>query len=270
MSDIHDIFKIAIFSPSMETYKLINQEDSIFGYEFSKSYTKTQGAAFGFSHFNLKDQRLTAQFWALDGSKQWVSVRNLYLKKTSGMILLLDSKQKGWEESANRFIVEFVAVNRFSVPILIVTNAQNQKLMNQITKYKKSIERWTGFGVPIINLNAKEKFDEVLIDFMTNVKNWRAKTVVIQTLRLYFSFDVITKSQRSVNSILNQLRQIYISRYIRFVDDNYLRSIIIDAAVKAGFEVTDTEITYKRKMGEDPYDLVRVEDIPKKPKITKM
>lgn len=254
----------------MENYSLINKEDSIFGYEFSKSYTKTQGAAFGFSHFNLEDQRLTAQFWVLDGSSQWVFVRNLYLKKTSGMILLLDTKQKGWEESANRFIVEFVAVNRFSVPILIVTDGQNQNSINQVTKYKKSVERWTGFRVPIINLDKKENSDEILIEFMTNVKNWRAKTVVIQTLKLYFSFDVITKSQRSVNSILNHLRQIYISRYIRFVDDNYLRAIIIFAAVKAGFEVTDTEITYRRKMGEDPYDLVRVDETPKKPKITKM
>lgn len=254
----------------METYNLINKEDSIFGYEFSKSYTKTQGAAFGFSHFNLEVQRLTAQFWVLDGSKQWVSVRNLYLKKTSGMILLLDTTQKGWEESSNRFFIEFVAVNRFSVPILIVTNGQNQNSINQITKYKISIERWTGFRVPVINLNKKENSNEVLIEFMTKVKNWRAKTVVLQTLRLYFSFDVITKSKRSINSILKHLRKIYISRYIRFIDDNYLRSIIVDAAKKTGFEVINEEITYKRMMGEEPYDLVEVDDEPRKPNITKM
>ncbi|MCY3410466.1 MAG: hypothetical protein INQ03_02410 [Candidatus Heimdallarchaeota archaeon] len=273
MSTTQDIFKIAILSPDDKTYEILNNEESILGYEFARSYTQTQGAAFAFSHFNIDYQRLTAQFWLMDGHPQWTTVRNLYLKKTSGMVLLLDATVKNWKETANRLIMEFVTVNRYSTPILILTPNEKSNHLKLISKFMEDIVRWCGYDVEILNISSKDNAEAVLNDFMTKVKNWRAKTVTFQTMKLYFSFDCITRSSRSISAIIKHMRKIFISRYIRLVDDNYLSRIIIDAAKVQGFNATDTEIIYERVRREEPHEFllpISVDEELKKPNVSKI
>ncbi len=254
MSQINDIFKVALLSPDVDSYKMINVEDSIFGYEFFRSYVDTQGAAFAFAHFNVDYQRLTAQFWALDPNPQWASVRNLYLKKTSGLILLINQNTKGWQDTINRLLIEFMAVNHYSVPILIISKDDKEK--KSLYKFKNNLVRWTGYEIPIIYLKSNDNTNQIMNQFMTNVKNWRANTVVFQTLKLYFSFDCILRSSRPIRDIIKHLRKIFISRYIRLVDDNYLQEIIIKAAIKSGFSKNETDIVHKRELRDQPFEFL--------------
>jgi hypothetical protein len=230
----------------------LRKDESIFGLEFIKSYTQTRGAAFAYSHFVVDDQRLTAQLWMLDSNPQWAMVRNLYLKGVSGIIILIDTSKKGAIEMIKRLLREFIGVNRFSVPIIVLNTAEGKNdHPRKSRQFASEIERWSGMVVAHMNhTDDSIKIENELKTFMADVRDWRANNVIFQALRLYFDLDAIQNETRSVTRIAKQLRQIYTSRYYNLIDDQKLLKIIKSAAIHQGFLIDekDKSVIYRKKL----------------------
>ena len=253
MTDRH-FFKIAILTHDEILYE--NLKDGIFGIDFEKSYTQTRGAAFAFSHFTLGDQRVTAQFWCLDATPQFTMVRHLYLKGSSGIIILIDPGKKRATELTDRLLREFISVNRYPAPIIVLSHKDGKTNSQSSLAYAKELERWSGFEVPHLDMDEKSETTEIALnDFMERVKNWRAKNVVSQTLKLYFDLDSIGNSSRAIERITAQLRQIYTNTYYKLLDDNQLMSLVKQSAKEQGFTIIDksNEIKYSRILKQDPF-----------------
>lgn len=263
------IFKVAILSHDEPLFERLFD---VFGIDFEKAMTQTSGAAFSYSHFHIEEgQRLTAQFWMLDGSPQWSSIRNLYMKGASGIILLHDPSIKNATAINKRLLREFVSANRFPVPI-IVLNVSEDDNSKETDKFAKDIERWSGYNVLSIHQDDNE-IETKLNEYMNDVKDWRARNVIFQTLKLYFSIDAINNTSRAVNKIIRQLRRIYTSRYYELLSDEDLFSIVLQAIMMEGFEYDPNEkcvlyqkdtmrspwSTYEQKLGPNEYKKPKVE-----------
>jgi hypothetical protein len=272
------IFKVTILSHDETMLDSLREDDSVFGLEFIKSYTQTRGAAFAYSHFVVDNQRLTAQFWMLDSNPQWAMVRNLYLKGVSGILVLIDTSKKGAVEMINRLLREFIGVNRFSVPIIVFNAAENKNDHSRKSKqFASEIERWSGMAVPHLNHSDDSvKIENELKTFMADVRDWRAKTVIFQTLKVYFDLDAIQNKTRSVARIAKQLRRIYTSRYYNLIDDQKLLKIIQSAAIHQGFLIDDNDnsVIYNKKLStrvwEDSSDSDEIQNEIKKPTVKRI
>ena len=98
-------------------------------------------------------------------------------------------------------------------------------------------------------MDEKSETTEVALSkFMNKVKDWRAKSVIFQTLKLYFDLDSITNKSRSIDRISAQLRQIYTNTYYKLIADDELNLLVKQAAENEGFEVNEdsTEVLYSR------------------------
>ncbi|MHA2029408.1 MAG: hypothetical protein ACXAC2_16185 [Candidatus Kariarchaeaceae archaeon] len=253
MTERH-IFKVAILTHDAALYEKLRE--GIFGVDFDKSYTETRGAAFAYSHFTIGDQRVTAQFWCLDSAPQFALVRNLYLKGSSGIIVLVDPKKKRATELTDRLLREFISVNRYPAPMIVLSHKDGKTTSKGSLEYAKELQRWSGFEVPHLDMDEKNETTEMLLSqFMDRVKDWRAKNVVFQTLKLYFDLDSISNSSRDIDRIISQLRQIYTNTYYRLIDDDHLRSLVKQAAENEGFSTDEKkdEILYSRSLREDPF-----------------
>lgn len=253
MTDRH-FFKIAILTHDETLYD--NLKDGIFGIDFEKSYTQTRGAAFAFSHFTLGDQRVTAQFWCMGSQPQFTMVRHLYLKGSSGIIILVNPRKKKATELTNRLLREFISVNRYPAPIIVLSQKDGKTESKSSVKYAKELERWSGFEVPHLDMDEKTETTEIALNnFMERVKNWRAKNVVFQTLKLYFDLDSINNTSRSIERVTAQLRQIYTNTYYKLLDDKQLMALIKQSAEDEGFNVNEksNEIKYSRNIRKDPF-----------------
>ncbi|OLS29275.1 MAG: hypothetical protein HeimC2_01220 [Candidatus Heimdallarchaeota archaeon LC_2] len=253
MTDRH-FFKIAILTHDESLYE--NLKDGIFGIDFEKSYTQTRGAAFAFSHFTLGDQRVTAQFWCLDATPQFTMVRHLYLKGSSGIIILINPRKKRATELTDRLLREFISVNRYPAPIIVLSMKDGKAISKKSLAYATELERWSGFEVPHLDMDEKSESAEFeLGKFMEKVKNWRAKNVVFQTLKLYFDIDSISNQTRSVERITSQLRKIYTNTYYQLIDDSQLMALVKQSAEEEGFTVIENsnEINYSRNLKSDPF-----------------
>ncbi|MHA2249458.1 MAG: hypothetical protein ACXAD7_03800 [Candidatus Kariarchaeaceae archaeon] len=257
MSETRQIFKIAVLSHDENFYEELKEREEIFGIEFTKSYTQTKGAAFAYTHFSIEDQRLTGQFWMLDANPQWISVRSLYMRGASGIIVLIDPEKRGAIEQTQRLIREYVSINRFPIPIIVVGFSQKKTPSKKLIRnFAEDIERWSGIPVPSLSSNdSKTLIQDDLKIFMRKVRDWRAKNVIFQTLKLYFSLDAIQNTERSINKIATQLRQIYTSRYYELIDDVNLTHIIREAAYFEGFSVNieNETVIYQKKLQEEPW-----------------
>ncbi|MDH5402149.1 MAG: hypothetical protein OEZ01_04440 [Candidatus Heimdallarchaeota archaeon] len=273
MTENKHIFKIAILCHDTPLYMKLKD---VFGVEFEKSYTNTNVSAFAYSHFFVDNQRLTAQFWMLDANPQWAMIRNIYLKGASGIILLIDSTKKKAIDLNNRLLKEFVSVNRFPVPIILFSLDSDNNL-TQTKKVVKDLERWNGFKIPLLELNSKEEISNELNGFMRNVRDWRARNVIFQTLKVYFALDAISNRSRSIQKILTRLRQIYTYRYYDLLDDESIIEIIQQAAIIEGYHVDlpNKKIEYTKNMKSNPWENEILtnnnEDLQlKKPTVTKL
>jgi len=249
------IFKVAILTHDSSLYKKLRE--GIFGVDFDKSYTETRGAAFAYSHFTIGVHRVTAQFWCLDSTPQFALVRHLYLKGSSGIIVLIDTSKKRATERTNRLLREFFSVNRYPAPMIVLSSKDGKTVSDSSVAYSKDLERWSGFEVQHVDLDEKDETTEIsLSNFMGRVKDWRAKNVVFQTLKVYFDLDSISNKSRSINRITTQLRQIYTNTYYKLIDDDHLKSLIKQAAENEGFSVDEKreEIKYSRSLREDPFN----------------
>lgn len=273
-----EIFKIACLTHNNKLYAQLNDDEGIFGLDFSKSFTPTRGAAFAFSHFNVGDQILTAQFWLLPMEEQWASVRNLYFKGSTGLIMLFDPKDKQNIETSNRMLTEFVAQKKFEVPMLIMSKGKTEAQLKPAHKFAKHIQNWAGTVVPVVAFEKgmTDENWEIFTDFMSRVRDWSAKNIVFQTLSVYFSMDSIRNKERSIDVILRQLRKIYTARYYSLLDDTSLRRIIYLAVKRNGFQL-DTKkdsIIYKRELQDEPFSLRVDEDFTQgnvaKPRVEKL
>ncbi|MCE7735231.1 MAG: hypothetical protein GPJ54_10160 [Candidatus Heimdallarchaeota archaeon] len=246
MTERH-IFKVAILTHDSSLYEKLRQ--GIFGVDFDKSYTETRGAAFAYSHFSIGDHRVTAQFWCVDSTPQFALVRHLYLKGSSGIIVLVDPKKKNATEMTNRLLREFISVNRYPAPMIVLSHKDGNTLSKSTIAYAKELERWSGFEVPHLDMDEKSETTEVALNqFMNKVKDWRAKSVIFQTLKLYFDLDSITNKSRSIDRISAQLRQIYTNTYYKLISDDNLKLLVKQAAENEGFKVSEdsTEVLYSR------------------------
>jgi GTPase SAR1 family protein len=249
------IFKVAILTHDPALYEKLRE--GIFGVDFDKSYTETRGAAFAYSHFTIGSQRVTAQFWCLDATPQFALVRHLYLKGSSGIIVVLDPKKKKATELTDRLLRELISVNRYPVPMIVLSHKDGSKVSKTSLQYAKELERWSGFEVPHLDMDEKtETTEQALNDFMNTVKDWRAKNVVFQTLKLYFDLDSIGNKSRSIDQIIRQLRQIYTNTYYKLIDDDSLKLLVKKAAENEGFGVDakNTEVQYVRLQRDTPFD----------------
>ncbi|MHA2503925.1 MAG: hypothetical protein ACXAE3_13780 [Candidatus Kariarchaeaceae archaeon] len=264
------IFKVAILSHDEYLFERLF---SVFGVDFEKAMTQTSGAAFSYSHFNYEGERLTAQFWLLDGSPQWASIRNLYLKGVSGIIMLYDPGVKHSREINKRLLKEFVTVNRFPVPVIVMDVSEKNSL-NKAQEFANDTARWTGYKIRAITRSDKDVVD-VMSQFMGQVKQWRARNVIFQTLRLYFSMDSITAERRSISTIIKQLRRIYTARYYDTMTDSDLFKIIQQATIMEGFDYDHDEksIVYRKRVLNHPWEEFESKIYPDdndKPKVEKM
>ncbi len=253
-----DFFKIAMITNNTELYSQINKRDSIFGIEFYKSFTETSGASFAYSHFNLGDNRITAQFWMLEADGHWSTVRKIYLKGSAGLIILTNGEKNAFD-IINKLMLEYMSTTRFDNPIIIIDMADMEKDMRKVNKYAKSIERWAGYRVPVIHIATytENEINNALTEFIYNVKTWLAKNVLFSTLRLYFNLDSINHEKRSVSSIVKQMRKIYVSRYYHLVSDKELAMFIRQAALLKGYKISkkDDSILYERDILPEPYSI---------------
>lgn len=248
------IFKVAILTHDSGLYEKLRQ--GIFGVDFDKSYTETRGAAFAYSHFTIDSQRVTAQFWCMDSTPQFAMVRHLYMKGSSGVIVLINPKKKRATELTNRLVREFISVNRYPAPMIVLSHKDGKSVSKSTIAYAKELERWSGFEVPHLDMDEQtEKTEASLNVFMNKVKDWRAKNVVFQTLKLYFDLDSITNKSRSIDRITNQLRQIYTNTYYKLIDDDDLKALVKQSAQNEGFSVNEgkSEIIYERTRKENPF-----------------
>ena len=249
------IFKVAILTHDPSLYEKLR--DGIFGVDFDKSYTETRGAAFAYSHFTIGDQRVTAQFWCLDATPQFALVRHLYLKGSSGVIVLIDPKKKKATELTDRLLREFISVNRYPAPMIVLSHKDGNTVSKSSIAYAKELERWSGFEVPHLDMDEKTETTEASLNhFMDKVKDWRAKNVVFQTLKLYFDLDSITNKSRLIDQISSQLRQIYTNTYYKLINDDHLNLLVKQAAENEGFSVNEknTEIVYTRAKRSKQYN----------------
>jgi len=266
------IFKIAILSHDSFLFERLFD---VFGVDFEKAMTQTSGASFSYSHFDMEDgQRLTAQFWMLDGSPQWSSIRNLYMKGASGIIILHDPTVKNATEINRRLLKEFVSVNRFQIPIIILNVEENIEQLSKSTSFAKDIARWRGYEVTAIGKDTTE-IDDILTEFMTRVKDWQARNVIFQTLKLYFNLDAINAEKRSISKIITQLRKIYTSQYYELLSDKEIFNIVRQAILIEGFDYNSEEkaivyskpiktnpwTDYEDKLGPDEYNKPKVEKL---------
>ncbi|MFV2016681.1 MAG: hypothetical protein ACC656_14720, partial [Candidatus Heimdallarchaeota archaeon] len=207
--------------------------------------------------FTIGVHRVTAQFWCVDSTPQFALVRHLYLKGSSGIIVLIDPSKKRAAERTNRLLREFFSVNRYPAPMIVLSTKDGKRVSDSSVVYAKDLERWSGFEVPHVDLDEKDETTEIsLSNFMGRVKDWRAKNVVFQTLKVYFDLDSISNKSRSINRITTQLRQIYTNTYYKLIDDDHLKSLIKQAAENEGFSVDEKseEIKYSRSLHEDPFN----------------
>lgn len=244
------IFKITILSPDVP---LFDNLTSIFGIDFEKAKTETSGASFSYSHFQVEEtMRLTAQFWMLDASPQWVSIRNLYFKGASGIIILHDPTIKNASALNKRLLREFVSSNRFPVPMLVIHIGEGE--MSNTEKLAADIERWCGYSVPVLT-ESSDQINTKLNTFMNDIKDWRARNVIFQTLKLYFSLDAISYETREVSKIISQLRRIYTSGYYELLSDEQLFDIIQQSIVIEGFQYDpeSRSVVYTKEIEKNPW-----------------
>ncbi len=262
MSETRNTFKITMLTHDNELFSKLTQEDNVFGYDFSKSYKKSAGASFSFSHLTVGSNRLTSQYWMLDPDPQWVSVRRLYYRGATGLVLLINPKERNFAPRTERLIMEFVQVNKFETPILILSSGTTDKHAKVTEKFIKNIERWAGYSISSININNTSGAEDSLTMFMNNVHNWSAKNSIYQTLKVYFSIDAISSKERSLSTIVRQLRLIFVARYYSLLSDTEIAELVVDAAVKEGFSYDDQkqDIIYKKVVLDEPRSLKLLSD----------
>ena len=246
-----NIFKISMITNDPEMYQDLRK--GMFGIDFEKSYTETQGCAFAFSHYTDGDIRLTAQYWCMFPEPRWHAVRALYFKGSSGLIVLVNTAKSGSTELLNRIIREYISINRYPFPIRIISKNKDAKGKTLGKEFVDSISRWSGFDIPHLEMSdTDEESLPSFTKFMTEVRDWRAVNVVSQALKVHFSLDAITSTSRQIAKICQQLRRIYISTYYTLISDDVLMELIRKNAISEGFEVDSSgeNILYnKQRLG---------------------
>lgn len=262
MSETRNTFKITMLTHDTELFSKLTKEDNVFGYDFFKSYKKSAGASFSFSHLAVGNNRLTSQYWMLDPDPQWVSVRRLYYRGATGLVILINPKERNFAPRTERLIMEFVQINKFQTPILVLYDGTSEKETKKTRKFIDNIERWAGYSISSININNTSDTEDVLVQFMDNVNNWSAKNIIYQTLKVYFLIDAISSKDRNVSTIVRQLRLIFVARYYALLSDAEIVDLIIDAAIKEGFTYDDEkrEIIYKKEVLDEPLSLKLLSD----------
>ena len=255
--ETRNTFKITMLTHDTELFSKLTREDNVFGYDFFKSYKKSAGASFSFSHLSVGSNRLTSQYWMLDPDPQWVSVRRLYYRGATGLVLLINPKERNFAPRTERLIMEFVQINKFKTPILVLYDGTTENDSKKIRKFIQNIERWAGYSISSININNTSGTEDTLIPFMNNVNNWSAKNSIYQTLKVYFSIDAISSKERNVSTIVRQLRLIFVARYYALLSDAEIAELVVDAAIKEGFSYNDQnqEIKYKKEVLDEPRNL---------------
>jgi hypothetical protein len=254
-SSVDRVFKISVLAGDEALFAKL--KDGPLGADFNKSFIETKGSAFGMAKFPENSEKsLIAQFWMLYPGEQWLSIRQLYYRGTSGLILLYNPSDSKSKQSLQKLIREFVSFNKgITVPMFVFAVDTGNIAKDQISMKSKilakDIMRWSGFRVDSFTLSDnEEEIKAAFMQFMDKIKNWRAKSVVFATLKIYFALDSIANKTRSIVKILHHLRHIYVAHLYELISDDELLALIREAAAEQYFKYDGKDIIYNKPIDD--------------------
>lgn len=151
------LFKIAMVGDGAVGKTSIKQ--NFMGESFSKSYTMTIGADFAVKRIDIDGEEAVLQIWDTAGQQRFQSVRSIYYKGASGLVLVFDLTRKEtfhniamWIEEATRH------AGRSSSMVLVGNKAdlvdRREVRESQGLEYAHDISQWLGQRIPYFETSA--------------------------------------------------------------------------------------------------------------------